>query len=98
MAAIITTAHFGNPDTEKFVIARIREFMAQYPGAWRIELLGAAHNTIWEMTVTAPDGVKQWVNKLYGEYDGQRIEKILADLQNMVERSKEDAKSAAHIA
>ena len=95
MAAIITTTCLGDPDTEKFLIARIREFMTRYPGAWRVEFLGAAHNTIWEMTVTVPGGVNQWVHQLYGEDGGHRIENILAELGKIVERSKGDAAHAA---
>ena len=98
MAAIVTARYLGNPDTEKQLTECIRELMAEYLGEWRVEVLGAARNTIWEMTVVAPNGIKQWVRRLYGEDGGHGVENILADLQNIVEQSPVDKESAAHIA
>jgi hypothetical protein len=85
MAAIVTAKDFGSVDTENYVVTRVREFMAQYPGDWTVGFLGAASNTIWEMTVTAPDGIKRRV-KLYAEDGDHGIDNIFSDLRNVVQR------------
>jgi hypothetical protein len=86
MPAIVSVNYLDNPDTEKMFKARIEQFMEPYEGQWAIKLIGSQQNTIWEMTVKAPDGKGQWVIQLYGEDGGHSIEKILAQLQNMVEK------------
>lgn len=83
MPATIATSNIGDSEKEKNLRARIEEFFDQFPEDWRVSILGAQHNTVWELTVTAPNGRKEWVHRLHGEDGGHNMETIMIDLKKI---------------
>jgi len=83
MPATVSTNYLGNPETEKKLRAGVEEFFKKYPDHWRVSILGAQTNTVWELKVTASDGRKEWVHRLHGEDGGHDVEKILTVLEQI---------------
>jgi hypothetical protein len=52
----VTVENLGDPEMQKNLRIRLAEFFRQYSGDWRITVLGAQQNTVWELTIEAPDG------------------------------------------
>jgi hypothetical protein len=85
MPATVAVNLLGNPETANDLRTRLQKFMDQYPGEWNVGILRSQTSTIWEITVRAPDGRREWVHKLYGEDSGHNLEMILTEVGRIAE-------------
>lgn len=79
MPATFSTS-FSNPKIERMLREQLDQFCKQYPDGWRVSILGAQNNDIWELKVIADDGRTVWVHSLHGTDGEHDIEKIVAAL------------------
>jgi hypothetical protein len=82
----MVSVNLGDPEFEQVVRSRVQQFMESYEGHWMIRVLGSQQSPIWHLKVEAPDGTKEWVTTLYGEKISHSIDKILIELQKIVEK------------
>ena len=84
----MVSVNLGDPEFEKVLRDRLQQFMESYEGHWIIRVLGSQQSPIWHLKVEAPDATKEWVTTLHGEEGRHSIDKILIELQKIVEKNR----------
>jgi hypothetical protein len=82
MPAYVTASCIGNPETDTEIRTKIGEFFKRYSGNWRVKVIGAPDNDVWELTVTTPDGEK-WVHDLHGHDNAHNADAIIEVLEHI---------------
>jgi len=83
MPATVSTSYIGNPEMDRAVRAGIEEFFKRYSDEWRVTVIGAADNDVWELTVIAPNGQKKWVQNLHGHDNAHNADVIIDALKGI---------------
>lgn len=55
MPVTVTVAHWGDVELAREVQAAIEHVLANYPGEWRVSVVGSQANDRWELKVFGPN-------------------------------------------
>lgn len=55
MAITVTVAHLGDAELAREVQVAIEHVLANYPGEWRVSVVGSQANDRWELKVFGPN-------------------------------------------
>lgn len=55
MAVTVTIAHVGDTELAREVEVAIEHVLANYPGEWRVSVVGSQANDRWELKVFGPN-------------------------------------------
>ena len=83
MAATVEMQNTGNAAVRSEVIAVIEHILAEYPGEWRVTIIGSQANDRWEMKITGPNGFER-TYALEGAAGEHRVEVIRVILRRML--------------
>jgi hypothetical protein len=82
MPATISTTYI-HPELEQSVRTAVEGFFKNYAGNRTVSIVAAQNNSVWVLSVTTPDGQRESVRRLPGEYGGHDIENILKALEEI---------------
>lgn len=59
MAVLVEMQNTGDPGVRVEIVAAIEHALSDYPGDWRVSILGSQANDQWEMKVAGPNGFER---------------------------------------
>jgi hypothetical protein len=82
MSATVSITHI-HLSLVQSVRAAVEGFFEKYAENWTVYIVGGNENSVWVLTVTAPNGRGERERRLSGEDGGHKIENILKTLEEI---------------
>jgi hypothetical protein len=59
MAVVVEMQNTGDPAMQSEIVAAIEHALSDYPGEWRVSILGSQASDQWELKVAGPNGFER---------------------------------------